>query len=168
MFTKLFTTGLLALCAIAPVTGQGIKLNIDDDGASPPPPLCTLRHTANYFPDDIKRVASILASDMMSEYKGNLSGQTPGLLPGPPPNPTIIDAGYFWWEAGAMFGSLLDYWYYTGDESYNDVIYQAILHQVGDRRDFMPQNQSTGMGNDDQGAPLSSLSQYHTQESSRY
>lgn len=62
-----------------------------------------------------------------------------------------------------MFGSLLDYWYYTGDESYNDVIYQAILHQVGDRKDFMPQNQTAGMGNDDQGASPSSLSQYHTQ-----
>lgn len=110
---------------------------------------------ANPFPDDIKRVASILAFDMMSEYKGNLSGQTPGLLPGPPPNPAITNAGYFWWEAGAMFGSLLDYWYYTGDESYNDVIYQAILHQVGDKKDFMPQNQTAGMGNDDQGTPLS-------------
>lgn len=91
----------------------------------------------------------------MSEYKGNLSGQTPGLLPGPPLNPAVTNAGYFWWEAGAMFGSLLDYWYYTGDESYNDVIYQAILHQVGDRKDFMPQNQSAGMGNDDQGETAS-------------
>lgn len=66
-----------------------------------------------------------------------------------------------------MFGSLLDYWYYTGDESYNDVIYQAILHQVGDRKDFMPQNQTAGMGNDDQGASLLPLSKYHTQESRR-
>jgi hypothetical protein len=46
---------------------------------------------------------------MMTYYKGNLSGQTPGLLPGPPPNPQIQNAGYFWWEAGAMFGSLIDY-----------------------------------------------------------
>ena len=153
MLTSIFTAALLALSAIAPA--QALKLNIDDDSACPSLflrlyiPISSLTCP----PDDIKRVASILASDMMSEYKGNLSGQTPGLLPGPPPNPAIINAGYFWWEAGAMFGSLLDYWYYTGDESYNDVIYQAILHQVGDRKDFMPQNQTAGMGNDDQGRP---------------
>jgi len=40
---------------------------------------------------------------MMNYYKGNLTGQTPGLLPGP----------YYWWEAGAMWGSLIDYWYCT-------------------------------------------------------
>ncbi len=51
-----------------------------------------------------------------------------------------------------MFGSLLDYWYYTGDDQYNDVIYEAMLHQVGDMRDYMPKNQTAGMGNDDQGA----------------
>lgn len=87
----------------------------------------------------------------MLEYKGNLSGNAPGLLPGPPPTPLVLDAGYFWWEAGAMFGSLLDYWYYTGDDSYNPTIKQALLHQVGDDNNYLPQNQSMGMGNDDQG-----------------
>jgi hypothetical protein len=57
----------------------------------------------------IKNVASTIAYDMMSYYKGNLSGQIPGLLPGPPPNPKVTNAGYFWWEAGAMFGSMIDY-----------------------------------------------------------
>jgi mannan endo-1,6-alpha-mannosidase len=57
----------------------------------------------------IKSAASTIAFDMMSYYKGNLSGQTPGLLPGPPPTPSVTNAGYFWWEAGAMFGSLVDY-----------------------------------------------------------
>ena len=42
MLTKLITTGLLALNAIAPVIGQGIKLNIDDDSAFPPAPLPAL------------------------------------------------------------------------------------------------------------------------------
>jgi len=60
-------------------------------------------------PASIKAAASTLAFDMMSYYKGNLSGQTPGLLPGPPATPSIQNAGYFWWEAGAMFGSLIDY-----------------------------------------------------------
>lgn len=92
----------------------------------------------------------------MSYYKGNLSGQTPGLLPGPPPTPAIINAGYFWWEAGAMFGTLIDYWYYTGDSTYNDEVSQGLLFQVGANDDYLPQNQTNGMGNDDQGMCLSS------------
>ncbi|KFY03063.1 hypothetical protein V490_00305, partial [Pseudogymnoascus sp. VKM F-3557] len=90
--------------------------------------------------ESIKKAASMIVYDMMLEYKGNLSGQTPGLLPGPPPTPLVLDAGYFWWEAGAMFGSLLDYWYYTGDSSYNPEIKQALIHQAGDHNDYLPQN----------------------------
>ncbi|RFU24677.1 hypothetical protein B7463_g11660, partial [Scytalidium lignicola] len=86
----------------------------------------------------------------MSYYKGNLSGQTPGILPGPPPTTSVLNAGYFWWESGAMFGSLIDYWYYTGDSTYNDVVMQGLLFQVGDHDDYLPQNQTGGMGNDDQ------------------
>lgn len=78
---------------------------------------------------------------MMSYYTGNLTDQTPGNLPAP----------YYWWEAGAMFGSLIDYWYYTGDSSYNDVTSQALLFQVGPDADYMPPNQTKTEGNDDQG-----------------
>lgn len=77
----------------------------------------------------------------MSYYKGNESGQTPGELPYPP---------YFWWESGAMWGALIDYWSFTGDATYNDITSQGILFQVGNDNDFMPQNQSFDMGNDDQ------------------
>ena len=78
---------------------------------------------------------------MMSYYNGNLTGEIPGNLPQP----------YYWWEAGAMFGTLIDYWYYTGDTTYNDVTSQALLFQVGPDKDFMPPNQTTTEGNDDQG-----------------
>ena len=67
----------------------------------------------------------------MSYYKGNETGQIPGLLPLP----------YYWWEAGAMFGLLIEYWYLTGDATYNDVVTQALLFQVGND-DFMPTNQT--------------------------
>jgi mannan endo-1,6-alpha-mannosidase len=77
---------------------------------------------------------------MMKFYSGNVTGGIPGLLPGP----------YYWWEAGAMFGSLIDYWYYTGDTSYNQVTTQAMLFQVGDKDNYMPSNQSKSLGNDDQ------------------
>ena len=50
-----------------------------------------------------------------------------------------------------MFGSLIDYWYYTNDTSYNDVVQQAMVHQAGDDRNYMPANASKSLGNDDQG-----------------
>ncbi|KFY32528.1 hypothetical protein V493_00118 [Pseudogymnoascus sp. VKM F-4281 (FW-2241)] len=131
LLTTLVSSAWLLLLGGARVA-NAIELNIDDD-------------------ESIKSVAGQIAYDMMLEYKGNLSGNTPGLLPGPPPTPLILDAGYFWWEAGAMFGSLLDYWYYTGDDSYNPTIKQALLHQTGEENNYLPQNQSVGMGNDDQG-----------------
>lgn len=77
----------------------------------------------------------------MSIYTGNRTGDVPGNLPAP----------YFWWECGAMFGTMIDYWYYTGDETYNDETTQAMLHQVGPLDNYMPPNQSSTMGNDDQG-----------------
>lgn len=66
-------------------------------------------------------------------------------MPGNLPDP------YFWWEAGAMFGTMVDYWFYTGDTTYNEVTTQALVHQAGDDRDFMPTNQTRTEGNDDQG-----------------
>lgn len=105
----------------------------------------------NKYIESIKSVAGTIVYDMMTYYHGNESGQIPGILPGPPPRPEILNAGYFWWEAGAMWGSLIDYWYYTGDQTYNEVVKQGILFQTGTNHDFLPQNQSNGMGNDDQG-----------------
>lgn len=77
---------------------------------------------------------------MMSYYTGNRSGDVPGNLPNP----------YFWWECGAMFGSMVDYWYYTNDTSYVNVTTQALLAQVGDDDNYMPTNQTSSLGNDDQ------------------
>lgn len=49
-----------------------------------------------------------------------------------------------------MFGSLIDYWYYTEDKTYNDVTTEALLFQVGPEANYMPPNQSKSLGNDDQ------------------
>lgn len=49
-----------------------------------------------------------------------------------------------------MFGALIDYWYYTGDTTYNEVTKQALLFQVGPDDNYMPPNQSKSLGNDDQ------------------
>ncbi|KAH7149136.1 glycoside hydrolase [Dactylonectria estremocensis] len=94
----------------------------------------------------IKRTAADIAWDMMQYYSGNETGATPGILPGPPP------AGdYYWWEAGAMWGTLMDYWRCTGDDSYNDLIMVAMQHQAGPDADYQPSNVTLSLGNDDQG-----------------
>ncbi|KAK0727029.1 glycoside hydrolase [Lasiosphaeria miniovina] len=96
--------------------------------------------------DDIKETAATIAWDLMQYYHGNESGQTPGILPGPPP------AGdYYWWEGGAMWGTLIDYWHFTGDDSYNKLITDAMLWQVGPFENYMPPNVTASLGNDDQG-----------------
>ncbi|KAK0733663.1 glycosyl hydrolase family 76-domain-containing protein [Lasiosphaeria miniovina] len=82
-----------------------------------------------------------MAEDMMSFYHGDQPGGTPGLLPLP----------YYWWEAGALMGSLVDYWYYTGDSRWNNITKEGMLYQVGPNNDYMPPNQTMTEGNDDQG-----------------
>ncbi|KAI5860285.1 glycoside hydrolase family 76 protein [Durotheca rogersii] len=82
----------------------------------------------------------------MSYYHGTDPGGIPGILPGPPP------AGdYYWWEGGALWGTMIDYWHYTGDTTYNDLVTQAMLFQTGPNRDYMPPNVTASLGNDDQG-----------------
>ncbi|KFY91551.1 hypothetical protein V500_04619 [Pseudogymnoascus sp. VKM F-4518 (FW-2643)] len=90
--------------------------------------------------DAIKSSAKVLAGDVLSHYHGNEPGKIPGNLPYP----------YYWWECGAMFGSLIDYWLYTGDSAYNDLVTQGMLFQVGPNNDYMPPNQTKTLGNDDQ------------------
>lgn len=84
---------------------------------------------------------ALVAKGLMDYYNGNDSGQTPGMFSNP----------YYWWEAGAAWNSMLDYWFYTGDDQYNDILKSSLLFQVGDEWDYMPQNQTTTEGNDDQG-----------------
>jgi len=96
--------------------------------------------------DSVKSVASTLAYDMMTYYSGNQTGQVPGILPGP----CDSTACYYWWEAGAMFASLINYWQYTGDSTYNPVVSQALAFQIGPDENYNPPNQSKNMGVDDQ------------------
>ncbi|KAI2624076.1 glycoside hydrolase family 76 protein [Xylaria nigripes] len=96
--------------------------------------------------DDIISASKTLAFDLMSFYHGNESGQTPGILPGPPPV-----GEYYWWEGGALWGTMIDYWHLTGDSTYNDVVTQAMLWQVGPNKNYMPPNVTASLGNDDQG-----------------
>ena len=96
------------------------------------------------IPGSVKQAASTVAAGMVKFYTGGVDGQIisqmPGILPGP----------YYWWEAGAMMGSLIDYWYYTGDEKYNSMVSDAMQFQVGDEDNYEPTNQTKSLGNDDQ------------------
>lgn len=50
-----------------------------------------------------------------------------------------------------MLGILIDYYYYTNDSQYNDLIIQGMLWQAGPDEDYMTPNQTKTEGNDDQG-----------------
>ncbi|GAB7363225.1 hypothetical protein MBLNU230_g3507t1 [Neophaeotheca triangularis] len=90
--------------------------------------------------DSIRSAARTVADGMMAFYYGNTTDGIPGLLGEP----------YYWWEAGAMMNAMIDFWYYTGDPSYNDVVMEAMMHQVGPEANFEPPNQTKSLGNDDQ------------------
>ena len=77
---------------------------------------------------------------MLSFYHGNEPGQTPGILLKP----------YYWWQAGAMWGELIEYWSLTGDTQYNNLVSNSLVFQSGLDKNFMPQNASNEEGNDDQ------------------
>jgi mannan endo-1,6-alpha-mannosidase len=91
--------------------------------------------------DSIKKAAKALSTNLRNQYTGDRPGDVPGNLPDP----------YYWWECGAMFNAFIDYWYYTGDDQYNNITTQALEHQIGDNNAFMPPNQTKSLGNDDQG-----------------
>ncbi|KAI8152429.1 hypothetical protein K4K49_008348 [Colletotrichum sp. SAR 10_70] len=95
--------------------------------------------------NSIKAVAGSLAHGAMSYYNGNVSSDAKmvGDLPEP----------YYWWQAGALWGAMLDYYHYTGDPSYNEVIAQALTAKVntGPNFDFMPPEHASEEGNDDLG-----------------
>ncbi|KAJ5162101.1 Mannan endo-1-6-alpha-mannosidase DCW1, partial [Penicillium capsulatum] len=82
--------------------------------------------------------ARTIAHDLVTFYTGNHTGDVPANLPDP----------YYWWEAGAMFGALINYWALTGDTA--KITLQALEHQAGAKGDFMPANQTYTEGNDDQ------------------
>jgi mannan endo-1,6-alpha-mannosidase len=90
----------------------------------------------------IKTAASTIAHGMMTYYTGNQST-----------NPTAVGtfpAPYYWWEAGAVWGALIDYHHLTNDSTYNTIITQAIVSQVSPTFEFMPPTEAGQEGNDDQ------------------
>ena len=102
-------------------------------------------------PNSVKTALKTVASGMLSYYTGDKPGDVPGLLPGSLQCNPAVEGTYCWWEAGAMWGSLINYWQYSGDSEYNPKISQAMQFQRGPDNNFNPPNQSRSMGIDDQG-----------------
>ncbi len=98
----------------------------------------------------ISSAAGTAAYNMMTYYTGNQTGQVPGLLPGSLSCDPKVTGTYCWWEAGAMWGSLINYWQYTNDSTYNSIVSESIQFQRGPEDNFNPPNQSRSMGVDDQ------------------
>ena len=94
-------------------------------------------------PSSIRDASAALAFNLMSYYQTNASGT-------PPENVGTLPQPLYWWQAGAMWGGLVDYWAYTNDSSYNPTITQALQAQVGPDNNYMPPAYFASLGNDDQ------------------
>lgn len=116
-----FSSQLAAGTAAVAGVVAGLEVNINDAGS-------------------IKSATSTIAHNMVAYYHGNETGMIPGELGDP----------YYWWEAGAMLNSLINYWYYTGDTTYNEIVKQGMIFQIGPDDNYMPPNQTKAEGNDDQ------------------
>lgn len=91
----------------------------------------------------MRNVAATLAHDALTYYTGNTSSN--------PLDLGDLNEPYYWWVAGALWGTLIDYWHYTKDPSYNDVVIEALLApaNIGPNYDFMPPEHAGEEGNDD-------------------
>lgn len=74
-----------------------------------------------------------IAKQLVAQY-ATVNGDDVHVLGG---YPGILYPPYYWWEAGAMFGTLLDYWHYTGDDQYNDMVREGLIHNFGEKYDLV-------------------------------
>ncbi|GMM30185.1 putative mannan endo-1,6-alpha-mannosidase [Martiniozyma asiatica (nom. inval.)] len=85
--------------------------------------------------------ATLITNGMMDYYLGIRYGGAVGMFQAP----------YYWWEAGEAFGGMIDTWFLCKNTTYESIIYDALIAQRGSNYNFIPSNQSTTEGNDDQG-----------------
>lgn len=62
-------------------------------------------------------------------YNGNQTGGVLGKFPYPP---------FFWWLSGAVWGGMVEYTEYTGDESYRNVTHEALVSQISPTYNYLP------------------------------
>jgi hypothetical protein len=125
IFTYTITT------AFAVTTANALSLDVTSTGTSS---FVILRICIELIiaTDSIKTAAKAVTKGLLAPYNGTQAGGIPG----------IYSAPYYWWSGGAVWDSLVDYWYLTGDSTYNDIVKQSLEFQVGPNNDYMPSNQT--------------------------
>ncbi|KAG0675841.1 hypothetical protein C6P40_001508 [Pichia californica] len=119
---KLTTTTLIPLLASLISTSTAIDLTVGNV-------------------DSVCDAATDIIKGIMDYYEGDRYGGTVGMFQQP----------YYWWEAGLVFGGMIDTWKICNNYTYVSTIQNAINHQRGDYNDFNKvQNQSDVEANDDQ------------------
>lgn len=105
--------------------------------------FCTLAlfPTELTWSDSIRQAAGEVAQGIQDLYQP--SQDIIGKWPYPP---------YFWWESGAAWGGMIEYWHYTGDSKFNNVTYEALTYQLSlsPTGDFNIPGEGFDTGNDDQ------------------
>lgn len=79
----------------------------------------------------LKAAASKAAASAVKFYNDRDSKLIPGKFDGT------------WWEGGAFFTFLINYWHWTGDNQYNDLVTEGMSWQGGDTHDFFTSNYSS-------------------------
>lgn len=84
----------------------------------------------------------------MSYYKGNETGKIVGLLDYQPPR-----GEFWWWTSSILWSTMIDYWHYTGDDTYNALAVEGLTAQNGGNSDipFLSPNYTATAGTDDLG-----------------
>lgn len=81
--------------------------------------------------DSLKSAAKQAAASAVKYYNDRASKLIPGKFDGT------------WWEGGAFFTFLINYWHWTGDSQYNDLVTEGMSWQGGPNNDFFTSNYSS-------------------------
>lgn len=81
--------------------------------------------------DSLKSAAKQAAASAVNYYNNRASKLIPGKFDGT------------WWEGGAFFTFLINYWHWTGDSQYNDLVTEGMSWQGGPNNDFFTSNYSS-------------------------
>lgn len=93
--------------------------------------------------DSVCSAASAIVTGELNYYEGIRYGGTVGLFQPP----------YYWWHSAEAFNGLIDYYSFcqSSNNTLKQIIQDALINQAGKNYDYMPSNQSSSEGNDDQG-----------------
>lgn len=90
--------------------------------------------------ESVCNAATSIINGMMDYYEGIRYGGAVGMFQPP----------YYWWIAGEAFGGMIGTWEMCNNDTYETIIFDALMHQRGSQNNYVPANQSTTEGNDDQ------------------